>query len=180
MPCDVSSQLEMSVTPYGSAAARSARALNMTSQRRVPSGAEAADCTTAGAIWMSSAVGGVMPNWLFVSPVEGSEMRNVTRVEPIIRSIASAARASARGRPGIRLIGVSLSGISAYFLRREGRQHGLHRGIEQRVGKIFQPHLVQRARLYVQRRIGLRITHNLGARKLDGVRNLREARRIGQ
>src|SRR5271167_1192565 len=118
---------------------------------------------------MSSAVGAVIPNWLFVSPVEGSEMRNVTRPPPIARKNASVARARAMLRSGIKLIDVSLSGMSAYFLRREGRQHGLHRGIEQRVGKIFQPHLVQRAHLYVQRRIGLRITHNLGARKLDGV-----------
>src|SRR5271167_2739463 len=170
----------MSVTPYGSAAARSPLALNITCQRRVPSGAGGIDCTTAGAIWMSSAVGGVMPNWLLVSPAEGSEMRNVIRPPPMARRQASAVRPRAWRRSGIRLMGVSLSAISAYFLRREGRQHRLHRGVEQRVGEIFQPHLVQSACLDVQRGIGLRVAHNLGAGKLDGIRDLRKARRIRQ
>src|SRR5208337_3306366 len=125
--------------------------------RRVPSGAGGRISTIAGAICTSDAVGDVIPSWLLVSPAEGSAIRSVICSPPIVRSKASAARRAAWCRPGIMLMGMSVSGMSAYFLRREGRQHGLHRGVEQRIGEILQPHRVQRARLHIQRGINLGI-----------------------
>src|SRR5271166_2421005 len=170
----------MSVTPYESATGCTPFAPNITWIRRMPSGAGGRTSTIAGAICTSDAVGDVIPSWLLVSPAEGSAIRSVICSPPSARRKTSAARRAAWWRPGIMLMGMSVSGMSAYFLRREGRQHGLHRGVEQRIGEILQPHRVQCARLHIQRGIGLRVAHNLGASELHWVGDLRETRRVGK
>src|SRR5664279_4466653 len=70
--------------------------------------------------------------------------------------------------------------MSAHFLRYVGRQHGLHSGVEKRVGKVAELHGVERAFLDVERGRGLGVTDKLHAGELYLVRNGGESRGVGE
>src|SRR5664279_5706682 len=180
MPSAVSSQVGMSSTPCSSAIGFTAFALSVTSMRLLPLAAGAIVRTTAGEICRSSDIGGVSPSWLLVSPVEASAMRSVIWVPPRARTMASAARRTPKPRLWIVPRGISVSDISAHFLRHIKREHALHGGIDERVGEILEMHRVQGASADIERRSGLRIFHQLRTGELHRVRDLGEARGVDE